>query len=709
MGDNLENPTWFGRYRLTSRLATGGMAEVYIGRHVSPSGQAGPMVAVKRLLPHLLSDRMVVRMFLNEARITAQINHPNVVRIIDLGPKPGETGEPYIAMELLEGHSFADLRQRAAADAKRVPIGITLRALTEACRGLDAAHRAVDEQGRLLCIVHRDFTPDNIHVSVTGDIKVIDFGIAKAQNWGAGTEPGMLKGKFFYMSPEMIAGREVDHRADLFAAGVMLYEQLCGRRPFTGLTTEEVVSRISEGRPRRPTEFDPSVPPALENVCLTALRKDPDRRFPSLQEFITAIDSVGGSAQVASQQEVAEYMRHVFPDDKDPQRQTLRKARQADPSLPGTRPSDAARDAVGAGELRSGTEGGQVATAEPASGPSLKPAPEAAPADRPAEAENSPQPAAKTARSLRSFRAPAAALLGFALLCGVGALVWHARPPPMPVAARLAAGEKEANPAKRADLLLPLVADSRSTAADLARAGEQLLAVRALDAALELATAAEERFPKDARGYLLEARAAIRSRLGKRAEAALVKASALAPNDAEPDLLFAELRELQGDSFGALDAVSRASAKQPGSSELAARRGYLLSQAGKLDEAAEALQAVLAKRNDAASAAELAFVRFRQNQPDEALGLLKRALRKDAQLAKAHYYLGAVLFQQGDKKGAERAYLEADRIDPLDPRPLTALCQMRALLNSPEVEQTRRALSTRFPQEAANLLAQCTR
>ncbi|MHB8873365.1 MAG: serine/threonine-protein kinase, partial [Myxococcaceae bacterium] len=240
MGDNLNSPTWFGQYRLTSRLATGGMAEVYVGRHISPDGRFGPMVAVKRLLPHLLSDSMVVRMFLNEARITAQISHPNVVRILDLGPKPGEPGEPYITMELLEGHSFAEVRQREATNGRRVPLGITLRALAEACRGLDAAHRAVDEQGRFLCIVHRDFTPDNIHVGVSGEVKVIDFGIAKAQNWGAGTEPGMLKGKFFYMSPEMIAGKAVDHRADLFAAGVKLYEELCGRRPYTGLTTEEV-------------------------------------------------------------------------------------------------------------------------------------------------------------------------------------------------------------------------------------------------------------------------------------------------------------------------------------------------------------------------------------------------------------------------------------------------------------------------------------
>ena len=161
-----QTSTWFGRYRLTSRIATGGMAEVYLGRMLLPDGRFGPAMAVKRLLPHLIADPAIVRMFLNEADITRQIQHPNVVRILDLGQVHSE---PFIAMELLEGHSFAEVRQAAAQGGMRVPLGITLRVLTEACRGLDAAHRAVDTKGRELQIVHRDFTPDNIHVGVNGD------------------------------------------------------------------------------------------------------------------------------------------------------------------------------------------------------------------------------------------------------------------------------------------------------------------------------------------------------------------------------------------------------------------------------------------------------------------------------------------------------------------------------------------------------------
>ena len=341
--DLLGQPAWFGEYRLTSRIATGGMAEVYIGRHITQDGRFGPLVAVKRLLPHLVKDPNIVRMFLNEARITAQIHHPNVVQVLDLGQ---ENGEPFIAMELLEGNTLAELRKRSAEDGKRVPLGITLHILCEACRGLAAAHAAKDDSGQPLGLVHRDFTPDNIHVSVAGEVKVIDFGVAKTQAWGSNTEPGTLKGKFFYMSPEMILARPLDHRADLFAAGVMLYEELCGRRPFTGKSVDEVVLRIAEGNPRPPRSFDPSVPLALEAICLKALDRDPERRFPSLPEFIQAIEGVGGSARVATQDEVAAYINALFPLEKDTKRQTLRRARAADPSTPGFPPVDASSDAA---------------------------------------------------------------------------------------------------------------------------------------------------------------------------------------------------------------------------------------------------------------------------------------------------------------------------------------------------------------------------
>ncbi|MFZ5467937.1 MAG: protein kinase domain-containing protein [Myxococcota bacterium] len=665
---SLNAPAWFGRFRLTSRIATGGMAEVYVGRHITPEGKFGPMVAVKRLLPHLVNDAQVVRMFLNEARITAQIDHPNVVKIVDLGH---QESEPYIAMELLEGYSFAELRLRAAHEGKRVPLGITLRILTEACRGLDAAHRAVDEEGRLLCIVHRDFTPDNVHVGVSGEVKVIDFGIAKAQHLGSNTEPGTLKGKFFYMSPEMILGKPVDHRADLFAAGVMLYEQLCGRRPFTGQSTDEVVMKIAEGRPRKPTDFDPSVPPALEEVCLKALSREPDDRFPSLQELIDAIDSVGGLAQVASREQLGEYVSELFPAEKDPQRQTLRRARQADPSVPSaTSMNEAPLDSL---------------------------------------SEPSPTAAAASWRA-RLQKLPVKWLVGAAVVvvASTSVLSYLGTRPSLTPEERLAAAEATKDVAARHELLEPISKDPAASARQLARAGELLLSAEAYEAALKVSEALVTRFPNEVDGHLLEARAAMNLRLGKRSEAALARAEALRPKDHRPHLLLADLRELQGDLSGALDALGQAAKKRPFDLALSKRQGLLLSRAGRLEEAVTELGAVLQKRFDPQAAAELAFVRLRQEQPDEALALLRRALKKKPQLAVGHYYLGAVLYRKGEVKASEAAYREADRLAPKDPRALLALCVVKAQTKAPDLEDTRRLLSERFSSQSAALLSQCS-
>ncbi|NVJ16779.1 serine/threonine-protein kinase [Myxococcus sp. AM010] len=733
-----QNPNQVGRYRLSARIATGGMAEVYLGRRVEDDGSRGPSVAVKRLMPHLASDRRVVQMFLNEARITAQVRHPNVVTIIELGM---EGTEPFIAMELLEGRSFAELRQEAAEHGHRVPLGITLRVLVEACRGLDAAHRAVDEAGRPLRIVHRDFTPDNIHVGVNGAVKVIDFGIAKADALGSGTEPGILKGKFFYMSPEMIAGKPVDHRADLFAAGVMLYEQLCGRRPFTGLSADEVLGRIAEGRPKPPTAFDPSVPTALELVCLTALAREPAARFDSLEAFIAAIESIGGAAEMATPEQLAAYVDSIFPPDRDPKRLALRRARLADPShgstpAPHTRPilggvdaptawpqvsrttnPDAATVAGATRKALAGTASTEPPTAALSQGaapPGETPgtttprgamardatAQGAGPGDAPAAGARGESPS-------RGRRSRQVLLLAGVLAVGAGA-TWFFTRPAAPPAQRLALAEAATTAEAKAAALEGLASDDRASAEELRRAGALLLEAGAHEEALALADGFVARFPKDLEGHLIAARAATELRLGKRAERALEDAAALAPKDLRPPLALAELRERQGDIPGALAALATVHARKPGSSKVTPRYGLLLSQSGRLDEAASVLSAWTRSHDDAASLAELGFVRFRQQRVDEAATLLKRALRKAPRLAVAHYYLGAVLFRQGDTAGAERAYVEADRLAPEDPRALASRCQLHAHTgDTAGVTEVKRALSERFPTRAEALTAEC--
>jgi serine/threonine protein kinase/Flp pilus assembly protein TadD len=680
-----QTSTWFGRYRLTSRIATGGMAEVYLGRMLLPDGRFGPAMAVKRLLPHLIADPAIVRMFLNEADITRQIQHPNVVRILDLGQVHSE---PFIAMELLEGHSFAEVRQAAAHAGMRVPLGITLRVLTDACRGLDAAHRAVDAKGRELQIVHRDFTPDNIHVGVNGEVKVIDFGIAKSSRIGGGTEPGTLKGKFFYMSPEMIAGQPVDHRADLFAAGVMLYEQLCGRRPFTGLNTEEVLNRISEGKPKRPTEFDPSVPPQLELICLTALSKDPGQRFPSLQEFIRAIEAVGGPARVASRDELSTYVTTIFPAEHDPKRIALRRARLADPSNPGGR-----RD-------------------EPMD--FLPPLEDSQPPRKVPQTPKGPSLPLRLGRSLargaRRFFTPQ--VLGpLALLAMVaGAAGYWVLRPKTTAAERLERAEAQGEPASRMRELVAVSQDPNSSVEQLLRAGALALTLPDKETALEVVQSFVRRFPATEDAYLQEGSAFIALRMGKKADASIDKATELAPQDPRPDLLRADLRQLQGDANATLEALNGAARKAPADRDVALRRGELLSQLGRLDEAAVMLNSVLKKRFQPGAAAELGFVRLRQNQPQEASRLLKAALAKDPQLAKAYYYLGATLAQGGDMASAERAYRDADRLDPKDARPLAALCILQAQAGkTAERDAVQKDLASRFPEQAPRLITDCHR
>ncbi|MFN0062423.1 MAG: protein kinase domain-containing protein [Myxococcaceae bacterium] len=656
---NLQGPQWFGPYRLSARIATGGMAEIYLARRKSDDGRLSHAVAVKRLLPHLVQQTAVVQMFLNEAKITAQIEHPNVIRILDLGQ---EQGEPFIAMELLDGRTFAEIRAAAAEQGRRVPLGITLRILAEACRGLDAAHKARDQQGRLLCIVHRDFSPDNIHVGFDGAVRVIDFGIAKADNVHSGTEPGVLKGKFFYMSPEMISGAALDHRADLFAAGVMLYEQLCGRRPFTGMTTDEVLHRIGEGRPKRPSEFDPSVPPVLEAICLTALSHHPDGRFPSLSEFVRSLESVGGVAAPANQSDVATYVDSLFPLTSDKRRQGLVEARLQDRSVP---------DAIA--PERAALENAPPQTAPLDTQATLPP--------HPAETPGVSSAAAQMA-SGRIFRVLRWAIPSALGIVAAMSLVVFA-------------------PWNRFQ-------SAAQTPQALVATAESQLGKKDFQDALKTAETLSERAPQDVRGPLLEAQAAIGLRIGKRADAALDRAITLAPRDSAPHLLRAELRQLQGDVTGALQALSLAQQRAPRDRRIAARRAILLSKSNQLDAAATALSTLLGRRFDVPLAVELGSVRLRQSRPRDAVTILSRAVRQMPEHAEAQYYLGSALAMLGDSEGALRAYDDAAKFAPDDVRSLLGMCQVYAKDGrKAEAEAVRLRVRQNFASHVPQLQAEC--
>ena len=305
------------------------------------------------------------------------------------------------------------------------------------------------------------------------------------------------------------------------------------------------------------------------------------------------------------------------------------------------------------------------------------------------------------------FRVEVLGPAALALVVIAGAIAFFTRPE-RSVADRLQLAEKASTPAQRIRELTALAEDPSATETELRRAGELALQSPDLEGALAVTQAFARRFPRSIEAALQEARACVGLRLGKKADAAIDRAINLGPDDPRPDLLRADLRRLQGDASGMLEALTSASRKAPNDREIAVRRGELLSQAGRLDEASTVLNAVLKHRFHAGAAAELGFVKMRQNQPAEAMRLLRASLARSPNLSKAHYYFGAVLTQQGDAAAAEAEYRTADRLAPSDPRPLGALCALLAQnKRGPEAETLKKELADRFPEQAPRYIAEC--
>jgi eukaryotic-like serine/threonine-protein kinase len=292
-----------GRYTLAGRIARGGMAEVHLARVAGPSGFE-KLVALKLVLPHLSDEPQFVAMFLDEARLAARLDHPNIAQVIDLDCVDGQH---FIVMEYVHGR---DLRAilRAAAPGGGLRLASALTVLRDGCAGLHYAHELRDQHGRPLGLVHRDVSPQNLMVRYDGVTKLVDFGVAKASSHIAVTRTGVLKGKLGYFSPEQCLGHAVDRRSDVFALGVVAYEATTCMRLFHGDNEAAVLNRVIRGEFERPTEIDPDYPPALEQVLLRALHTDPRDRFASAHELLEAIDAVAielgiriGHAAVAEQ------------------------------------------------------------------------------------------------------------------------------------------------------------------------------------------------------------------------------------------------------------------------------------------------------------------------------------------------------------------------------------------------------------------------
>jgi formylglycine-generating enzyme required for sulfatase activity/serine/threonine protein kinase len=288
-----------GRYALCGEIASGGMATVHLARQLGAAGFAR-IVAVKRLHERYSRDPEFVAMFLDEARIVARIRHPNVVQTIDV---VAEGAELFLVMEYVHGESL--LRITRAAARANAPLRATVASaiLAGALHGLHEAHEARSETGEALGIVHRDVSPHNILVGVDGVARVLDFGVAKASERIQTTLDGQLKGKLSYMAPEQVANRAVDRRVDIYAAGVVLWETLTGRKLFDAESEGAVVTQILLEVVRPPSSVNPSVPPALDAIVMRALSRDPSERFATARDMALALE---GAAPVASLSEVGE-------------------------------------------------------------------------------------------------------------------------------------------------------------------------------------------------------------------------------------------------------------------------------------------------------------------------------------------------------------------------------------------------------------------
>lgn len=299
----------FGRYELLKRIAAGGMGEVYLARQAGLEGFE-KLLVVKVLLPNLAEDSEFIAMFLDEARIAARLDHPNIGQIYDLGEVDGAY---YIAMEYIRGDDVVRLWKQARIKYKPVPMALAARIAADAAAGLDYAHKATDANNQPLNLVHRDVSPQNILVTFDGGVKLIDFGVAKAAGRMSHTTTGTIKGKYAYMSPEQISGADIDHRSDVFALGVVLYEMLTSVRLFKRDTEVATLQAVTACDIPPPASINPKIDPMLAGILLKALAQNRDDRFEDAQAFRMALEEwMLAERQPGTAAHLSAYMKDLY-------------------------------------------------------------------------------------------------------------------------------------------------------------------------------------------------------------------------------------------------------------------------------------------------------------------------------------------------------------------------------------------------------------
>jgi serine/threonine-protein kinase len=301
-----------GKYRIIALLGQGGMASVFLSVVPGPSG-VNKLLVVKLLRDELAGDQDFLAMFLNEARLAARLNHANVVTTYEVGY---EDGHHFLAMDYLDGQPLHAILRKASRAG--VPIEIHARILAETLAGLHYAHTLTSYDGTPLHVVHRDVSPQNVFVTYDGQIKVVDFGIAKAAGASSNTQSGQFKGKLSYVAPEQAAGDPVDARADIFSVGVMLWEAIAARRLAQGDSQSAVLGRRISGREPRIREVVPNVDPELAAICDRAMATHPDARFPTAHDFRDALEAwLDRTARRAGTREVGAFVTRLFAEDRE--------------------------------------------------------------------------------------------------------------------------------------------------------------------------------------------------------------------------------------------------------------------------------------------------------------------------------------------------------------------------------------------------------
>ncbi len=339
-------PVTFGKYTLLERIAVGGMAEVFLAVQAGLEGFE-KRLAIKRIRPHLSGEEAFLKMFLHEAKLAAQLQHPNIVQIFDLG----RIGESYfIAMEYIQGRDMSRVTPKAESLGIQFPIEYAVAIASSVLEGLSYAHAKTDATNQPLNIVHRDVTPENVMIGWNGSVKILDFGIAKASSQTDQTKAGEIKGKLSYMSPEQAMGKTLDARSDLFSLGIILYEWITGYRLFTGENEMAILKNIIDGKIYPPSYFREDIPEPVERVLMRALEKDRNQRYQSAREMqLDVIDALARAEFQPSTAHLANFMQQIFAEEiADEQRAFAQHATYAK-RTPSAAPDDAAQvgDAVG--------------------------------------------------------------------------------------------------------------------------------------------------------------------------------------------------------------------------------------------------------------------------------------------------------------------------------------------------------------------------